>query len=93
MPKSDDGILIEEIGKAGSLGGSLGGGPFGKFSGGLGGRIGARFLPTLSIKTTFSLPVSPAFVVRVLTDICEAEGTVLSSQVVLERVMNSRRGR
>ena len=64
MPKSDDDILAQEIGKVGELGGKLGGlfskvGKAAGLGGSLGATLAAKFLPTESHTEKLSLKVPP----------------------------------
>lgn len=79
MPKNDDDILVQELGKAGALGGSLGARHPGKLGGRIGGIVGAKLLPTQEYEMTILVRASAAVVASALTGVLATEGTVLGS--------------
>ena len=86
MPRNDDDILAQELGKVGARSGSAGGV--------LGSIIGARLLPTKEFEITATIRASAAVVTRTFTSILANEGTVLGSEgasgsVVVSGLVNS----
>jgi hypothetical protein len=67
--KSDDDILGREIGRAGELGGGIGGK--------LGGIVAAKLLPTDTFVTTIAVRANAGAVVSMLSRILATEGAVL----------------
>lgn len=85
MPKSDDNILEQEIGKVGALGGKLGGaisgvGNLGSLAGNIGGIVGAKLLPTQEFEMTIKVAAHMASVVSALTGVLASDGQVLGSE-------------
>ena len=86
MPKDDDDILAQEIGKAGALGGSLGAGTAGKVGGRIGGIVGARLLPTQEYEMTTLVRASRETVASALVSVLAAQGRVFGSVAGAEAV-------
>ena len=95
MPKNDDDILADEIGKWGAKGARIGasiekriggasigriGETAGALGGALGGRFGAKLLPTDTRENSFDVAARPASVLSAATGILNAEGKLLSTE-------------
>jgi hypothetical protein len=72
MPKNNDDILAQELGKVGARGGGLACQP--------GGIVGAKLLPTQEFEITILVRASAATVVSALTGVLATEGNVLNSR-------------
>jgi hypothetical protein len=80
MSKSDDDILASEIGKAGALGGKIGGGQAGALGGRLGGQWVAKLLPNDTYEISNDVVAELTTVISTITNLLNNKGKLLGTQ-------------